>query len=166
MSWAAQLVIALALFAGGVATGIKWHAGQDAIAARAADEARQTDARQQRQFNDQAGGKQAAALARINNQLGDARETIAQLSGRDCLGAGTVRVLNDIGGEPLRAAAGQPAGTPAAAATDRDVADQIAICRSRYAEVASQLNQILDIEDRRQARVQTRAPVEEGAPPL
>lgn len=166
MSSAAQLVMALSLFVVGVAAGIKWHAGQDAIAARAADDARQSDARQQRQLNDQAGGKHTATLARINNQLGNARETIAQLSGRDCLDAGTVRVLNDIGGEPVRAAAGQPAGAPTAAASDRDVADQIAACRSRYAEVASQLNQILDIEDRRQGRVQTRAPVEEGAPPL
>lgn len=151
MSWAAQLVIALALFVAGAAMGIKWHAGQDAIAARAADAARQSDARQQRWLNDQASGRHAADLARINHQLGNARETIAQLSGRECLDAGTVRVLNDIGGEPMRAAAGQSEGAPAAAASDRDIADQIAACRSRYAEVASQLNQILDIEDRRQS---------------
>jgi hypothetical protein len=34
MSWAIQLVIALAIFAAGAAGGVRWHAGQDAIAAQ------------------------------------------------------------------------------------------------------------------------------------
>lgn len=150
-------LLALAIFAAGITTGIKWHAGQDALAAQAAQQARESDAIQQRRFSDKAAGKQAAALASINNQLGDAREKIAQLSGRECFGADTAGVLNAIGAEPGATTTGGAAGAPPAAAagtglrysTDRDAAGYIALCRARYAEVASQLNQILDIEDGR-----------------
>ena len=62
---------------------------------------------------------------------------------------GTGGVLNAIGGEPVRAASGNAAGAPQAVATDRDVSTAIAACRAGYGEVASQLNQVLDIEDRR-----------------
>ncbi len=157
MSWAMQAALAAILFAAGGATGIKWHSGQDAIAARAAEELRQSDARQQRQFGDKAATSHATALAKINNQLGNAREKIASLSGRECFGADVAGVLNDTGSEPMRAAASEPAGpAPAAASgtglrftTDRDAAGYIALCRSRYAELSSQTNQILDIEDQR-----------------
>jgi len=157
MSWAAQLVAALAIFAGGVAGGIKWHAGQDAIAARRADEIAASDARQQRTLNDAASGRQAARLAQISTQLGDARVQLQSLTGRECLDAGTVSVLNHIGADPVRAAAGQPETAPSAAATDRDVGQHIALCRARYAEVSSQLDQILDIEE-------ARHPVRSAAP--
>lgn len=157
MSWSIQAVLAALIFAAGAAGGIKWHAGQDAIAAQAADEARQSDARQQRKFVDKAATSHAAALAKINNQLGNAREKIASLSGRECLDAGTVGMLNTIGVEPVPAAAGEsesPAPTAASGtglrfATERDTAGAIAVCRARYGEVSSQLNQILDIEDAR-----------------
>lgn len=139
-------------------------------AARVADEARQTDARQQRQFADAAAGKHAAAVAAIATQLGDARARIATLSAtRQCLDAGTVRMLNGLGaagGVGLRTPSGQPAGAPKAAAapkaddaatsadpsyaSERDTAEWIAICRTQHDELASQVNQILDIEDRRQ----------------
>jgi hypothetical protein len=156
----AQIVIAGLIFIAGAAGGVRWHAGQDAIAAQAAQEARETDARQQRHFNDGAAGKHAAQLATLNDKLGDARAQIARLSGRSCLDAGTVGVLNDTGlpGDN-GAAAGKPAGAASAAApgpddrvaTDVDVAGYIALCRTRYGEVESQLNQILDREDRRAA---------------
>jgi hypothetical protein len=158
MSLLAQLVIALAFFVAGAAGGIKWHAGQDAIAARAADELRQADARQQRQFADKGAERHAAALRTLNNSLGNARAKIATLSGRSCLDAGTVRVLNDIGrDESMRAPAVDAAGAPAAAAsntdvrtaTDVDVATAIATCRAGYAVVSDQVNKILDIEDKR-----------------
>lgn len=157
MSWAMQAALAALIFAAGGAGGIKWHAGQDAIAARAADEARQSDAKQQRQFGDKAATNHATALATINSKLGDAREKIAKLSGRECLTDDTVRVLNDIGGESVRATVTEPesaGATPAAGtglrfATEQDVGSAIAICRARYSEVSSQLNRILDIEDRR-----------------
>ncbi|WP_311230432.1 MULTISPECIES: hypothetical protein [unclassified Acidovorax] len=37
-------------------------------------------------------------------------------------------------------------------ASERDAAGQIAICRAKYAEVASQVDQILDMEEQRDAR--------------
>lgn len=157
MSWAAQLAIALVIFAAGGAGGIKWQLGVQARADLAAAEARASDARRQIKAIDKAASAHVTALAAINNQLGAAREKIATLSDRECLDADTVGVLNATGGEPVRAAAGEPAGAPAAVATsgdlrfatERDAANAIAICRARYAEVSSQLRQILDIEEAR-----------------
>ena len=149
MSWALQLVLALAIFTTGGAAGIKWHAGVDAQRELAAEALRKSDALQQRKFSDQAAGQHAGAVATLSTQLGNAREKIAKLSGRACLDADTVGVLNAIGGQPVRAAAGNAAGAPQAVATDRDVSAAIAACRAGYGEVASQLNKILDIEDRR-----------------
>ena len=149
MSILAQLVIALAIFAGGLAAGIKWHAGQDAIAARAADEARRSDEIQQRRYGDKQATDHLTVVSNLSTQLGDARVQIASLSGRSCLDGATVRMLNDIGGDGLRAAASGSAGTPTAAASDRDVADALAICRARYTAVSDQVNKILNIEDAR-----------------
>jgi hypothetical protein len=157
MSILAQLVIVLALLAGSFAGGIKWHVGIVAQRELEAQTARETDARQQRKFNDLQAGRHADTLARLNNQLGDARGKIAKLSGRACLDAGTVGMLNATGVVDVPAATGQPAGAPPAAAaavddgnaSDVDVAGYIALCRTRYAEVSDRLTQILDIEDRR-----------------
>jgi hypothetical protein len=121
--------------------------------------ARDIDAERQRLAGDQAATAHAAALAVINQKLGDSRAYIAKLSGRECLGAGTVSMLNNISDQPVPAAAGEsegPAATVTAGrglrfATERDVAGAIAVCRARYAEVSSQVNQILDIEDVRQS---------------
>ena len=157
MSLLAQIVIALAIFAAGAAGGIKWELGVQARAELAVAEVRATDARRQIRVGDQAAANHASELAIINNKLGDARAQIATLSGRECLSAGTVGMLNAIGDQPVPAAAGQPAGETAATAagtgirfsTDRDTASAIAVCRARYAEVSDQLNQVLDIEDAR-----------------
>lgn len=158
------IAAAAIIFAAGTGVGVKFHAGlvaQDALKAR---EAQESDARQQRALGDRKAVDHAGALVNLNNQLGVAREQIARLSGRSCLGAGTVSVLNATGVIKGGAAAGNPADPPAAAAagtgngnaggglrvsTDRDVAGYIALCRTRYAELAHQLNQILDIEERR-----------------
>nr|WP_315210059.1 hypothetical protein [uncultured Albidiferax sp.] len=158
MSLAAKLALALVLFVAGLATGIKYHAGLIAQRAQAAANVQRADTIRQRQTNDGAGGEHAAQVARLSNQLGDAREKIATLSGRQCLDAGTVGVLNAIGSDPVRAVASEPASAAAAApaggdlrfATDRDAASAIATCRARFAEVVSQVNQILDIEESRQ----------------
>ncbi|MDO8778116.1 MAG: hypothetical protein Q7K57_57240 [Burkholderiaceae bacterium] len=157
MSWAVQAAIAALIFAAGGAGGAKWQLGVQARADLAAADVRASDSKQQIKVIDRAAGVHVAALATVNNQLGDAREHIAKLSGRECLGAGTVSVLNAIGDQPVPAAAVDAASAPAALAsggglrfaTDRDTAGAIAICRARYAEVASQVNQILDIEDAR-----------------
>jgi len=157
MSWALQLVLAIAIFVGGMAAGIKYHVGVVAQRDLAAARLVESDKIQQRKFSDVASGKHAGALSKLSNQLGAAREKIASLSGRECLDFSTAGVLNAIGEQPGGAAAGQPAGAPKDApavgdlrySTDRDVASFIAACRSQYGEVSSQLNQILDIEDRR-----------------
>lgn len=117
-----------------------------------ADELRASDKREQRTFGDRVAGAHVVQLEQIGKQLGVAREKIASLSGRVCLDASTVGVLNGIegGGEqPGRAATGGAAGAAQAVATDRDVATFIATCRGQYGQVSDQLNKILDIEDRR-----------------
>lgn len=152
MSLPLQICIAVAIFLAGMAGGIKYQVGVVAAKELAATNARESDARQQRKFNDKAAGDHAAELARLSNQLGIAREHLPTLPGRACLDAGTVRVLNDIGNQPVPAAAGKPDGAPKAAATDRDVATAISICRAWYGELSSQVNQILDIEAKRQGK--------------
>ena len=142
----------------GAGLGVKFHAGL--VAQRALDEAqaRAGDSRRQIRVMDKAASDHAAALVGVNRQLGVAYETIAGLRGRACLDAGTVGVLDAIGGEPVRAVAADVASAAKAVAsdgvervaTDREVARHIAECRASYAEVSSQLNQILDIEDARQ----------------
>ena len=158
MSWAAQLVIAALIFAAGGAGGIKWQLGVQARADLVASEARVSYSRKQIRAIDKAAGIHAVALKTLNKQLGTAREKISTLSGRECLDAGTVRVLNDIGDQPVRTASSDAEGAPPALATgsglrfstDRDAATAIATCRATYSEVSSQLNQILDIEDQRE----------------
>ncbi len=151
---ALQAVIAALIFAAGGAGGIKWQQGVQARADLAAADLRARDAVRQIKVIDQAATAHVTALANINNKLGDAREKIASLSGRECFAADVGRVLNDIGDQSVPAPAGELAGSAAALAsggglrysTDRDAAGAIAICRARYAEVSSQVNQILDIE--------------------
>lgn len=153
-------VLALLVGAGGAAWGTwqvqEWRWTANTAAQREAEhQARESDARQQRRFSDQAAGAHARTVATLNTQLGDARAQIALLSDRQCLDAGTVRMLNNIGASGLgvRAPAGQPASAAGAiagrGASERDTASHIALCRARYAEVSGQLNKILDIEERR-----------------
>ncbi|MEC5213334.1 hypothetical protein RCH06_001880 [Polaromonas sp. CG_9.5] len=149
MSWALQLVLALVIFTAGGAAGIKYHVGIDAKRELVAKELRESDSRQRRKFSDQAADSHASAVATLSNQLGDAREKIAKLSGRACLDAGTVGMLNAIGSQPVRAVASDVASPAQAAASDRDVSRAIADCRASYGAVADQVNQILDIEERR-----------------
>ena len=157
MSLAMQAAIAALIFAAGGAGGIKWQLGVQARVELAAADARASAAKRQIKVIDKAAGAHVAALATVNNKLGDARAHIAKLSGRECLGAGTVSVLNAIGDQPVPAATLDAAGPPAAAATsgglrfatESDVASAIAVCRAGYAGLSSQVNQILDIEEAR-----------------
>lgn len=174
-TYAATALVAAAL-AGASAWRVqewRWQANTQAEAAQRAEverierAARDAQALAQRKFNDQAAAQHAAALARINHQLGDARAHIATLSAdRQCLDAGTVGMLNNIAtptrGLGLRATASSPAGTPSAIAapgaytpspgyaSERDTAQWIATCRAQYGAVAEQLEQILDVEDKRE----------------
>ncbi len=149
MSIYLKLVIAAALVLAGFFGGVKFYKGVVAQRDLAAERAIASDKVQQRKFNEVASGKHVAQVSKLSTQLGDARAHIATLSGRPCLSAGSVRVLNAIGEQPGGTAASQPAGASETVATDRDVSTFIAACRAQYGEVSSQLNQILDIEDRR-----------------
>lgn len=153
-------VLALLVGAGGAAWGTwqvqEWRWTANTAAQREAEhQARESDARQQRRFADQVAGAHARTVATLNNRLGDARAQIALLSDRQCLDAGTVRMLNNIGASGLgvRAPAGEPAGSSAAAAergaSERETAAHIALCRASYAAVSDQLNKILDIDEAR-----------------
>lgn len=165
-TYVATALVALAVGASGAWRVQEWRwTANTAEQQEAERQARESDARQQRRINDQAAGAHARTVATLNTQLGDARAQIALLSDRQCLDAGTVRMLNGIGASGLgvRAPAGEPPGAAAAAAgsgpdgapagyaSERDTASHIALCRARYAEVSGQLNQILDVEERRRA---------------
>ncbi|KAB2906629.1 MAG: hypothetical protein F9K35_00700 [Burkholderiaceae bacterium] len=171
-TYVATAILAAALSAWGTWSVQAWRYGAKEAkrlqVAQVAEEARQTDAKQQRQFNDQTSGKHARQVATLNKQLGDSRAQNALLSDRQCLDAGTVRMLNAIGKTPaptrgLRAPAGQSDGAAAAVAGsgndaspgyagERATADHIAQCRAGYAQLSDQLGKIIDIEERRQGR--------------
>lgn len=155
-TYVATALVAVAVGAGGAWRVQEWRwTANTAEQQEAERQARESDARQQRRINDQAAGAHARTVATLNTQLGDARAQIALLSDRQCLDAGTVRMLNNIGASGLgvRAPAGEPAGAAAAAAgrgaSERDTASHIALCRASYAAVSDQLNKILDIEEAR-----------------
>jgi hypothetical protein len=153
------MLAAVVTFAAGGVGGVKWQKGVQAREELAAAQIRASESRRQIRVIDKVATAHVATLAKVNNQLGDAREKIASLSGRECFDAGTVGVLNAIGGEPVRTTASELAGTARATAsgaglrfaTERDAASAIAVCRARYAQVSDQLNAILDIEEARQA---------------
>lgn len=186
-SWAVRVAAAalpyvlVAVLAGGLFAAGAWHLQDqrwqarydretqqrteaEALSTAAAEALRQS----QRDQADAEAADHALELVTINKQLGDARAHIATLFDRQCLGAGTVRVLNSIVPSPtghgdVRAAAGNPSSaapnpSPAAHdaaedeyASERDVSEFIAACRAQYGEVSSQVNQILDIEEARHA---------------
>lgn len=139
--YAALASAAVSLALGGW-LGMRWEEGNQAIALKAANDARKVAEQ----------NAADVALAHANNtaaiaaQLGDARVRIRSLTtGRDCLSAAAVRVLNDGAASGVPAAASQSASAPQAAATDQDVGDALAICRSGYSQLSEQLNAILDI---------------------
>jgi len=163
-----QFAVAVAVFVAGGAAGIRWHAGQDAIAAQKAAEEREIDGHAVDEVIAEAGQKHAAEVAKLVRQLGDARVQIRSLTtGRDCLGPDAVGVLNAAGVPAAgQAPASQPASAPRAAATDQDVGDALAICRGEYAKVTGQLNAILDIEDARSGPIAAANQIVGGGPPV
>lgn len=139
--YAALASAAVSLALGGW-LGMRWEEGNQAIALKAANDARKVAEQ----------NAADVALTHANNtaaiaaQLGDARVRIRSLTtGRNCLSADAVRVLNGAAGPGVPAAAAQPASAPEASATDQDVGDALAICRSGYGQLSEQLNAILDI---------------------
>jgi len=151
--------------------GQVWQARYDrealarAAGQRLADKAADLKRQVERKTADTAAVEHAEVLDTLKKQLGGAHAQIALLSRRQCLDAGTVRMLNDIGApdsgaDDVRAAAGDsaraaPAPSPAAHdaagyASERDVAEGLVVCRTGYKALSSQLHSILDIEDARQ----------------
>lgn len=158
-----RLLGVLGIAAASFWAGHQWAAGRAAQAELASQDNQAELQRLQRRAMDATATRHAQSLTTINRQLEAARARISQLSGRDCLDPRTVGLLNDIAGG-VRAPASEPASAPAAApagggdwdfgagtrySTDRDLANAIAVCRARYAEVSAQLNAVLDIEDQR-----------------
>jgi hypothetical protein len=133
------------LAAGSFYAGIEWQQGRDALALKDA-QAELEKAQAASNVIALAYAENSAALSR---QLGNARVQLRDLTtGRDCLSAAAVGLLN--GATPsVPDAAGKPASAPGAFATDRDVGDALAICRSAHRQLSDQLNAILDIEDTR-----------------
>ena len=156
-----KLLFVVAAFFAGVLIGIDYHQGKVAEDKLEAVNDSVEMSRLARQMMDAHALTHAKTIRNLSTQLGDARAKIAQLQSRDCLDPGTVGMLNAIGVPADGPTASQPQGQAGAPAsnkgdgvglrysTNRDLADALAICRAGYEGLASQLNQILDIEDRR-----------------
>lgn len=157
--WRSMAVLGVFLL--GVWLGYRWHVG---IAAKAEIDALAASEKSRQAIQDLADQRaiiHAQQVRSFNQQLGAAHARIAQLSQRDCLDPGTVGLLNAIG-TPMPATPGQSEGAATAVAsysghginfsTARDLASQIAVCRAAHAELADQLNAILDIEEARHAQ--------------
>ena len=143
LALAALAAVASATF--GFFGGVQWQQGKEAIALVEA----RNKLREQGRAADITATNHAAEVTRLNLKLGSTRAQLFSLSsGRDCLSGRAVRLLNNPS-PLLPATAGESAGAPEAAATDRDVGDALAICRASYERVSAQLNAILDIEDSR-----------------
>ncbi len=151
----------LGVFLLGVWLGYRWHVG---VAAKAQIEALAV-AEQSRQaiqsMADQRAIGHAQQVRTLNQQLGAAHARISQLSQRDCLDPGTVGLLNAIGTTVPTPPSQSQDSAPAAPSysghglnfsTARDLASQIAVCRTAHAELADQLNAILDIEDAKHSK--------------
>lgn len=157
--WRSMAVLGVFLL--GVWLGYTWHVG---IAAKAEIDAMAASEKSRQVIQDMADRRaigHAQQVRSLNQQLGAAHARIAQLGQRDCLDPGTVGLLNAIG-TTMPATPGQPESAPSALtsysghglsfSTARDLASQIAVCRMSHAELADQLNAILDIEEARHAQ--------------
>lgn len=123
MSWAMQLVIALAIFAGGLATGIKWHAGQDAIAENKARIEADRDRLRRLDRHDAAATGHEADKAALRTEFLTITQEVERVTERPvyrdmCFDADGVRLVNAAAG--AAPAASQPArAVPGSAGPDR-----------------------------------------------
>lgn len=121
------------------------HAEAEAAAAAAALERLQhAQAR-----GDELAQQLAAAETTLQTQAEEKSHEIARLTtGRPCLSAAVVRVLNSPapGNQPgtVPPSAGQPAAADGAAASDRDVAQWARVCRTRYDTCRVRLDALID----------------------
>lgn len=136
--WAALAALAAALWGHGYATGLE----------RESDRRDAQDA-DQRQKAVTLGNRLSGSLARKNAVTNaNTQEVLKNVpnvtTGRKCLGASAVRLLNDPAPH-LSTPAWKPAAPPPSAeASDRDVAGWIATTRGQYKLVADQLNGLID----------------------
>jgi hypothetical protein len=160
VSIGAKLALAVFLFVAGLLAGVRVHQG---VVAESELQQLHQAARERIRLQEFAAPKaqeHAANVETLNSQLLDAYAEIANLSGRACLSERTVGLLNATGNVPRRPAAAKPAAAPTAPqaagnepalrwASNIDVGQYIAYCRTQYGKVVDQLNDVLDIEDRR-----------------
>lgn len=138
--------------------GKRWEEGAQALALEAQKAQYEKTLHDQKVTADKEGMSHAETIDTLNLQLRNVdKKLAASTTGRACLSARAVGLLNAINvpRADVGASAAQPANAPEAAAsdplfaTDRDIADAIAVCRTEYTKLADQLNSILDIEDQR-----------------
>lgn len=143
------LLLALGLSATGFGAGVKTandrHAAQQLAAERlAADRYRAEVAR-----GNDLSARLAAAESNIQIKTVERIKYVPQVTtGRDCLSADAVRLLNNTGYPNLSETAGQPAPADAAAppATDADVETWAIDAVAQYATCAERLNLLIDFE--------------------
>lgn len=146
----AEVFLALALVTGGFGVGVKVtrdHAAAQQLAAErlAADQYRAEVAR-----SNDLSAKLAAAESNIQIKTIERIKYVPQVTtGRECLSAGAVSLLNSAGYPSLSATTGKlvAESPPAPAATDTDVAYWIAEAHRTYDICAERLNSLIDWED-------------------
>ena len=111
MSWALQLVLALAIFASGGAAGIKWHAGIDAQRELAAHEAAAKATQKTLERSDTAAVAHEADKAQIRTQIKTIYQEVERVVEKPVYR--TTVCFDDDGLRLIRAALG-----PAAAASE------------------------------------------------
>lgn len=122
MSISVQLIIALAIFVGGLATGIKWHAGQDAIAAESARAEQERDRLRRIERNDVAAVGHEADKTNLRTEFLTITQEVERVTERPvyrdmCFDADGVRIVNAAAG--YSATASQPErAMPRPASTD------------------------------------------------
>lgn len=138
--------------------GVHWQRGVDAVEYKEAQERIRVLVEQ----GDKKGIEHAEKLGQLNQQLRTTQKSLYALTtGRKCLSAGAVRLLNSPG-DGVPAAAGEPSSAAEAAAadrddgevfaSDRDAGEALALCRTEYEKLSDQLNRILDITDSRRSQ--------------
>ena len=147
----------LVVFMVGFGVAVKYKDGVQAQKELATAKAKEGVAVREIRAIDNASDKQVKLVSNLDNQLGAANAKIAKLSTRECFSSDTASLLNSTGIDGVPATASESEGETGAPSpgsglrytTEADAVGYIALCRTRYAKVAGQLDRILDIEDAR-----------------
>jgi hypothetical protein len=144
---AAATIASIALFMSGLTIGIKWKSGRNAEALLQAQQEYQVKYKKEVEHGNALAAQVEEAKRNIQIKTVEIIKRIpAVTNGRPCLGSDAVSLLNGTSKPTLRETARQPAGESAGApaASDRDVADWIAVANERYDQCAAQLNGLID----------------------